>query len=94
MVCLESMVMPKPQVCSGSKTQSPSTLGWRLRVEVRHTCRFETTFTLSTRFGLIASRRYRSGRTPSSRYVDAHTRPLDYGAALNRNLCDLWDISV
>jgi hypothetical protein len=32
----------------GPKTQSPSTLRWRLRVEVRHTCCFETTVTLSS----------------------------------------------
>jgi hypothetical protein len=41
------------------KTQSPSTLRWRLRVEIRQTCRFETTFMLGTPFGLMDSRRYR-----------------------------------
>ena len=34
------------QVHLASKLQSPSTLGWRLRVEVSHTYRFETTVTL------------------------------------------------
>ena len=56
------------------KTQSPSTLGWRLRVEPRHTCRFETTFMLVTQFGLTDSRRYRGCIRPLS-YVDAHALP-------------------
>jgi hypothetical protein len=30
----------KLQVRVGLKTQSPSALGWRLRVETKHTCRF------------------------------------------------------
>jgi hypothetical protein len=30
---------------SSLKTQSPSTFRWRLRVEVRHSCRFETSVT-------------------------------------------------
>ena len=41
------------------KTQSPSTLGWRLRVEVRHTRRSETTVGSDTPLGLMDSRRYR-----------------------------------
>jgi hypothetical protein len=84
MVRLEFMMVSKPQVCLGSKSQSPSTLGWRLGVEVRHTRRFEIAFTLGTRFGLMDSRRYRRGRTPSSHYVDAH------GQLPDEKPCYLW----
>ena len=39
--------------------QSPSELRWRLRVEVRHTCRFENIIDSRTPLDLIDSRRYR-----------------------------------
>jgi hypothetical protein len=35
--CFEPVVVSKLRVLLGLKAQSPSTLGWRLRVEVRHT---------------------------------------------------------
>jgi hypothetical protein len=61
------------------KTQSPSTLGWRLRVELRHICRFEKT----VRFGIppvpMDSRRYRDcSHLP---YVDAYDRLPDDGVS-------------
>jgi hypothetical protein len=37
----------KPQVRFSLKTQSPSTLEWRLSVKVSHVCRFERTVTLA-----------------------------------------------
>ena len=43
------------------KTQSPSTVRWRLGVEVRHTWRFAITVTSGTSLGLMDSRRYRGG---------------------------------
>jgi len=42
MVCFKSIMKSKLQVCLAFKTQSPSKLRWRLRVEVTHTCCFET----------------------------------------------------
>jgi hypothetical protein len=45
------------------KTQSPSTLGWRLRIDLRHICRFEKTIRFGTPLGLMDSRRYREAST-------------------------------
>jgi hypothetical protein len=41
------------------KAQSPSTLGWRLRVEARHTFSFESAVRSGTQLRLMDSRRYR-----------------------------------
>ena len=60
MVSFKSIMVSEPQVCLCLKTQSPSTLRWRLRVEVRHTCSFETTVKSDAPLGLIDGRRYRS----------------------------------
>jgi hypothetical protein len=54
MVSFKSIMVSEPQVCLCLKTQSPSTLRWRLRVEVRHTCSFDAPL------GLMDIRRYRS----------------------------------
>ena len=48
----------------GLETQSPLTLRWRLRVEVRHTSRFETKVKSGTPLGLMDSRRYREALWP------------------------------
>ena len=56
------------------KTQSPSTLRWRLGVEVRRTCRFETTVRLGTPVGLMDSRRYRSGATSNHFIASRYTK--------------------
>jgi hypothetical protein len=58
-VCFKSIVVSKPQMCFRLKTQSPSPLEWRLRVEVGHACRFETTVKSGTPLSLMDSRRYR-----------------------------------
>jgi hypothetical protein len=55
----KSIMVMTPQMCLTCKTQSTSTLRWRLRAELRHICRFEKT----VRFGIpsvpMDSRRYR-----------------------------------
>jgi hypothetical protein len=42
------------------KAQSPSTLGWRLRVELRKICRSVEMIDWGAPYGLMDSRRYRS----------------------------------
>jgi hypothetical protein len=54
--CLEAAGAPN------LKTQSPLTLGWRLRVEIWYTCSFVTMMDLSTPADIVDSRRYRGGR--------------------------------
>jgi hypothetical protein len=53
-------------VCLALKTQSPSTLRWRLRVEVGRTCRFDATVKSGIPLSLMDSRRYR-GRIARAR---------------------------
>jgi hypothetical protein len=63
-----------------SKSQSPSTLQWRLGVELWRTCRFETTATSATRADLMDSRR--TGTQPPLRLTPmaaAGSRPQDFG---------------
>jgi hypothetical protein len=63
----------KPQVRFSLKTQSPSTLEWRLSVKVSHVCRFERTVTLAQTNRLHGqSPLPERGRVTS--YVDAHGR--------------------
>ena len=59
MVCFRSIIGSKPRMSLSSKTQSPSTLGWRLRVLVRHIGRVDTTVRPGTPISLTDSRRYR-----------------------------------
>jgi uncharacterized protein YecT (DUF1311 family) len=54
----KSIMISKPRVCLTSKPQSPSTLRWRLVVELRPTCRFGLTVRLDSPVGLMDSRRY------------------------------------
>jgi CubicO group peptidase (beta-lactamase class C family) len=49
----------KPQVWLRLKTQSPSTLRWRLRGQASHICRFERTVKSGTQIGFMDGRRYR-----------------------------------
>jgi hypothetical protein len=58
-VCFKSIHCIEAAGVLSLKTQSPSTLRWRLRVEVRHTRRSERTVGLDTPLGLMDSRRYR-----------------------------------
>jgi hypothetical protein len=64
----------KPQVWLGLKTQSPSTLRWRLHGQVSQIRRFETTVKSDTQIGLVDSRRYRRYVAP---YLDAHWQTPD-----------------
>ena len=66
---LNLLMRSKPQVWLGLKTQSPSTLRWRLHGQVRQIRRFETTVKSATQIGLMDSRRYRRCLSP---YLDAH----------------------
>jgi hypothetical protein len=67
-VRLKSVMGIEAAGLSSRETQSPSTLQWRLRSEVKHTCRFEMTVTLGTPLGLMDSRRYRGAHQPPDRY--------------------------
>jgi hypothetical protein len=59
------------------KTQSPSTLGWRLRVEVRHTRRSETKVGLDTPLGPHGQSPLPEGWIRYARYVHVHGQPPD-----------------
>jgi hypothetical protein len=65
MVCFKSIHVIEAIDVPRLNAQSPSELGWRLRVELRHARRFETTVTLGIPFGPMDSRRYRVLLAPS-----------------------------
>jgi hypothetical protein len=52
--CLEATDVPR------LNAQSPSKLGWRLRVKSRHICGFDSLMDLKHTISLMDSRRYRS----------------------------------
>jgi hypothetical protein len=64
----------KPQVWLRLKTQSPSTLRWRLRGQVSHIRRFEKTVKSATQIGLMDGRQYRGRLSP---YLDACWQTTD-----------------
>jgi hypothetical protein len=75
------------------KTQSPSTLDWRLRVEVRYSCRFETTVGWATPLGLMDSRRYRGPHCRSTSSVERNLYRHGNPAAVSSVRSDILIVS-